>query len=83
VSDIIRLLTSEFLVLIALAGILAAPIGYVAAGKWLDSFAYRIGIDWIIFIIATLAAITMAIGVVSSLALKAARANPADALRYE
>jgi putative ABC transport system permease protein len=83
VPDIIRLLTSEFLLLIALAGVLAAPIGYIAARKWLDSFAYRVGVDWIIFVVATLAALTLAIGVVSSLALRAARANPADALRYE
>jgi putative ABC transport system permease protein len=83
VLSLVRLLTNEFVLLVALANILAWPISYLAMNKWLQEFAYRIEIDWQIFALAGAAALLLALLTVSFQAIKAAVGNPVEALRYE
>jgi putative ABC transport system permease protein len=51
--------------------------------KWLQDFAYRINISWWVFVLAGGLALLIALLTVSSQAIKAALANPVEALRYE
>jgi len=83
ISSIILLLLKEFVKWILLANIIAWPIAYFAMNRWLQNFAYRINIGLSAFILAGLIVLVIALLTVSYQAIKAARANPVDALRYE
>ena len=62
---------------------MAWPAAYYAMHKWLQNFAYRIELDWQVFAVAGGAALLIALLSVSTQAVKAALANPVEALRYE
>ena len=81
--SLVRLLTEEFVILVALANILAWPLAYFAMSRWLQDFAYRISIGWQTFALAGLAVLFLALLTVSAQAIKAALANPIESLRYE
>jgi putative ABC transport system permease protein len=66
-----------------LANLIAWPLAWYAMNKWLQSFAYRIDIGWWIFALAGGVALLIALLTVSTQAIKAALANPVEALRYE
>lgn len=83
ITSIFILLSGEFLKLILLAGVVSAPMAYLAMNQWLQSFAYRINIDVLTLIFAGSLAIMVAILTIGYQAIKAARSNPVDALRYE
>jgi putative ABC transport system permease protein len=83
ISGIILLLSKESTQWVLLANIIAWPIAYVAMNRWLQNFAYRINISLGIFILAALSALIIALLTVGYQAIKAARANPVDSLRYE
>jgi putative ABC transport system permease protein len=83
VSSLFALLTKEFILLVALANLLAWPIAYYAMNRWLQNFAYRVGIGWETFIIAGAIALLIALFTVSFQAVKAALTNPVETLRYE
>ncbi|MGH7595573.1 MAG: ABC transporter permease [bacterium] len=83
VTSIIGLLSQDFVKLVAIAFVIATPLGYFAMQKWLQNFAYRIEIGWWIFGLAGGLALLIALLTVSMQALKAALANPVEALRYE
>ena len=83
VPGIIVLLTKEFSKWVIMANIFAWPIAYYAMTKWLNNYSYRVPIFWWIFIAAGVAALIIASFTVSYQAVKAARANPVDSLRYE
>ena len=70
-------------VLVAVAAILAFPIAWYAMHNWLKDFAYRIDIQWWVFIVAGVLAALVAFFTVSAQALKAAVANPVKSLRSE
>ena len=82
VSSIVYLLTREFLVLVAIAFGIAAPLSWWAMNRWLENFAYRINITVWIFVAGavTLAITLIAVGVK---AIKAAMENPVRALKIE
>ena len=82
-SGITLLLSKEFSRWILLANIFAWPIAYYAMHKWLENFAYRTGIDAVLFLMAGGLSLVMASLPVGYHALKAATADPVDALRYE
>ena len=82
-GQVIGLLSKEFAKWVVLANVLAWPAAYFAVRSWLRAFPYRTPIPWVPFVLAGAAALAIAILTVSGQALKAARANPADALRYE
>ncbi len=83
VPRIAGLLTKEYLVLMAVANVLAWPLAYLAMQRWLDSFSYRIDLAWWVFVAAGLVALTVALLSVSYQSLKAALTDPVKALRYE
>jgi putative ABC transport system permease protein len=83
VPGIIMLISKDFLVLVIIATAIASPIGWYLSHIWLQDFAYRISIQWWIFIVAGGASLVVAGFTVSVQALKAALANPVDSLRSE
>lgn len=76
-------LSKDFLKLVLLANIIAWPLGFFVMNNWLDNFAYRIGIEWWVFVASGLLTQVIAILTVSQQALKSALSNPADTLKYE
>ncbi len=83
VRDILVLLSKDFMVLILLANIIAWPIVWVIMRKWLDIFAYRIEIPWMMFLLAGIVVVVIALVTISLQAYKAATSNPVTALRAE
>jgi len=82
-SNILVLLSKEYTRCILLANLIAWPAAYFAMNRWLRDFAYRITISTQTFILSAFLALIIAWIVVSYQALKAASANPAEALRFE
>jgi len=80
---LVRLLSVDFLLLIALAALIAFPIAWLAMHSWLGDFAYRISIQWWVFGGAGLLAAVVALATISLQALKAALANPVNSLRAD
>ena len=83
VSEIILLLSKQFTKWVLVANIIAWPLAYFAMNQWLQNFAYRINIGLGIFVLAGVLALVIALLTVGYQAIKAARANPVEALRYE
>lgn len=83
VSGIILLLSKDYLKLIGLAILISIPIAWWAMNKWLENFAYRIDIEWWMFLLTGIATIFIALLAVSYRAIKAAVANPVKSLRTE
>lgn len=82
-SNIVVLLSKEFSKWVLIASLIAWPVAYYTVSQWLQSFAYRISIGIWIFLLSTILALFVAMITVSFKAVKAALANPVDALRYE
>ena len=83
VAGIVQLLSKDFIRLVLFALLIAGPLAWWMMHNWLESFAYRIEINWWVFAIAGLAAICIALLTVSFQAVKAALANPVKSLRTE
>jgi putative ABC transport system permease protein len=83
VSNIVNLLSKDFLKLVIIAIVIASPIAWFAMHKWLQDFAYRIPISWWVFAVAAVAAALIAVLTVSFQAIKAAVSNPVISLRSE
>lgn len=81
--SIIGLFTREFLALIAIAFLIAAPLGYFMMHKWLENFAYHINIGPAIFLVAIASSLVIAAATTAHQTLKAALANPVKSLRSE
>jgi len=82
-STIVVLLTKQFTKWVIVANIIAWPIAYYAMDRLLQFYAYRISIGIWIFLLAAFLALVIAVSTVGFQAMRAALANPADALRYE
>jgi putative ABC transport system permease protein len=83
VPGIVFLLSKDFYKLVVVANIIASPIAYFIMNRWLQNFAYRISISWLIFIAAGLLVFTISLITISYQSIKAATANPVESLRYE
>ncbi|MHA4846416.1 ABC transporter permease [Flavitalea antarctica] len=83
VTSIARLLSMEFLKLVAIAFVISAPLAWIVGNKWLEEFAYKVDISWVMFAIAALVAMTIALVTVSFQAVKAGMINPVDSLKTE
>jgi putative ABC transport system permease protein len=83
VIDIVALLSKEFLKLVLIANVLAWPLVYYLMNRWLENFAYHIGIGWWMFALAGVSALLIALLTVSFQAIKAALNNPVKSLRTE
>jgi len=82
-SGITVILTREFIKWVVLANVIAWPLAYYAGRHWLRGFAYRSSFGLDLFLLAAAVSLCIAAFTVGYQTLKAARANPADALRYE
>jgi putative ABC transport system permease protein len=82
-SQIVALLSSDFIKMVGLAAILALPLAYYALKTWLNNFAYHIELSWTIFVAAGLFTFLVALLTVSLQSLKAAMAQPTESLRAE
>jgi putative ABC transport system permease protein len=82
-ASIVRLLSVDFLKLVALAFVLAAPPAYWAARQWLQSFAYRVEVGAVVFVVAGGLTLAVALLAVGGQTLRAARIDPARTLRDE
>ncbi|MEO6001316.1 MAG: ABC transporter permease, partial [Chitinophagaceae bacterium] len=83
VTGIFTLLSKDFLKLISLAFIIAAPIAWFMMNKWLQDFAYRVPLNAWIFVWAAFAASIITIITISFQTIKAALCNPVTSLRSE
>jgi len=83
VSNILLLLSKDFVKLVIIASVIAFPVSWYVMHKWLQDFSYRIHISWWLFIIAGAMALLVALLTVSFQAVKAAIANPVKSLRTE
>jgi putative ABC transport system permease protein len=83
VGSIVALLSKDFLKLVGIAFLLAAPLAWYGAGKWLADFATRAEVSWWIFAGAGGLAALIALLTISFQAVKAALANPVKSLRSE
>jgi ABC-type antimicrobial peptide transport system permease subunit len=83
VTNIVFLISKDFIKLVIISGIIAVPISYFAMNSWLQDFAYRVKIGPVIFILAISLAFLIAFITISSQALKAATSNPVKAIKYE
>ena len=82
-GNIVYLFSKEFILLIAIAFVIAAPIAWYYMHQWLQDYAYRISISWWLFAAGGFVAIIIALTTISFQAVKAARANPVSNLRSE
>jgi putative ABC transport system permease protein len=83
VGGIVGLLSKDFIKLVLIASLIAFPLAWWGMSQWLQSFAYRIGISWWIFVAAGVSALLIALLTVSVQTLRAALANPVKSLRSE
>lgn len=83
VTSITTLLSKDFLKLVFISFLIAAPIAWLAMNSWLQSYPYRISIQWWVFALAGILSVMIAILTVSYQAIKAAIANPVKSLRSE
>lgn len=80
---LVMLLSREFILLILLANLIAWPTAYYLMREWLSGFAYQTDLNVLPFVASAIIALIIAFGTVSMQAIRAARSNPIDALRYE
>jgi putative ABC transport system permease protein len=83
VSNIVALLSKDFVKLILIAFVIATPVAWYIMHQWLQHYAYRIAIPWWIFAGAGVLALAIALATISFQAIKAALANPVTSLRNE
>jgi putative ABC transport system permease protein len=83
VSGIYFVISKEIIILVSISALIAWPIIYYIAGKWLENFYYRINLGLFSFIAGLGIALSIAILTISYRILRAARVNPAQSLKYE
>lgn len=83
VTNIVALVSREFIVLVAISGVIAIPAAWYIMSNWLKDFEYRIGVGGGVFVLALAAALAIAFTTICFRAIRAARANPVNSLRSE
>lgn len=83
VSQIVVMMSSEYVKLIVLSLVVSVPLAWMAFDRWLETFAYRIRIDYTIFVYAGLFAVGVALFTVCFETLKAANTNPVNSLKSD
>jgi putative ABC transport system permease protein len=81
--SIFHLLTNEFVKLVVIAFVIAAPLSYYLMEKWLEAYKYKTPIGWEVFVVAGSATVVIAMVTVSYQSVRAALVNPATNLRSE
>lgn len=82
-TNIVALLSKNFIFLVVVALLIASPIAWWAMSRWLKDFPYRVHIEWWMFALAGSAALLIALLTVGFQSIKAALANPIKSLRKE
>lgn len=83
ITSILLLFSKEYIRLIIISFVLAAPVAYYFVSGWLDSFENRIELQWWLFLIPGIGVLCLALLAVSEKVIRAANANPVDTLKYE
>jgi putative ABC transport system permease protein len=83
VGRITVMLSSNFVLLVLIALVIASPVAYWAMSRWLQNFAYKIDLSWWVFVSAGVVAVLIALITTSGQAIRAATANPVKSLRTE
>ena len=83
VNNIVEMLSRDFLILVLVSSVIAFPLAWWAMHSWLQDFAYRITIQWWVFLLAGIIAMVIALATISVQAIRAAVSNPVKALRSE
>jgi len=83
VSSLVVLMSNDFSKLVLLAFLISSPIAWWSLNDFLERYPYRIGIPWWVFPLTGIIALIFAVIIVSTQALRAARANPVNSLRNE
>jgi putative ABC transport system permease protein len=83
VASIVRLLATEFMVLILVSILLSVPVAWYVMNQWLQDFAYKTNIGYWVFVMAGGVAVLIALATISIQSVKAAMANPVKSLRSE
>src|SRR5450432_3756912 len=83
VTQLVYLLTKDFLTLVAYAFIIAIPVAWWGTNKWLDNFAYKTTLSWWVFLAGGVTMLLMALIILSIRTIKAATENPVKSLRMD
>ena len=83
ISDILKMVNSDFLRWTVIAFIIAVPAGGYAMFRWLEAYAYKTDLSWWIFALSGLLVLAVSLLTVSWQSWRAATRNPVEALRYE
>jgi putative ABC transport system permease protein len=83
VANIVSILSIDFIKLVIIAALLSLPVAYYSMSEWLQTYTYRIGLTWALFMIPVLVVIIIAVLTICAQVLKAALAKPVDTLKYE
>lgn len=83
VANIVQMISRDFVKLVGIAFLIATPLAWFAMDKWLEDFAFRIDIEWWVFVLTGVIALLISILTLSFQAIKAAIVNPVKSLRTE
>jgi len=83
VSGVVLMLSRDFTKWVLAANVIALPIAWYIASRWMQNYAYRISISWWVYLLSGSLALTIALLTVGYQSLRSALANPADSIRYE
>ena len=83
ISQIVSMISKDFILLVLLAFVIAAPLAWIGMNKWLENFAYRTDISWWIFLFGGIVMILISLFTLSFQTIKAAMMNPVKSLRTE
>jgi putative ABC transport system permease protein len=83
VASIVGMLSKDFAKLVLIASVISFPVAWWAMNSWLADFAYRINIQWWVFVMAGIVTLCIALITVSFQTVKAALSNPVKNLRTE
>ena len=83
ILNIVRIISNEFIVLVLLSNIIAWPLAWYVLNRWLEVYAYHMSINPGLFFIVGSSVMVVALLSVSYRAIRAARANPVDVIKYE
>jgi putative ABC transport system permease protein len=81
--EIFSMLSKEYILLVITSFVIAGPIAWYSMHKWLQNFAYRINISWLVYALTGIVVMVITVLTISFQSYKAARKNPVEALRYE
>jgi putative ABC transport system permease protein len=79
----VKMMSGEFVKLVSIAFVISTPLAWYAITAWLESFAYKTPVGIMLFLVAGASALTIALLTVSFESVRAASANPVNALRNE